>query len=269
MSSIENESDEDGEEGVDDDDDEDEKKKIVFKFTTNELLNATIDQQLLDEYDQFMERKFGEQERRYYTYANAFLDNETGKLKPTTRFYDGKGTGLRYMNAFLTAFICLELGVPPITNRIQFITKKLRSKAVTMGVVLTNVNLTEKDSLVRETAMFEVESGIEWCNIATSSIDISKLKLTNEEATKRQLNIRSVRNLATEETIIMSYKNLKEQYENQYSTIFRRFDRTKLTEKKIAHLIPIRRRTLSSGLNGKQKLIILIQILIFLNDKLT
>lgn len=88
--------------------------------------------------------------------------------------------------------------------------------------------------------MFEVISSIEWCNIATSSSDIRKLKLPNEEATKRQINIRSIRNLAIETPIIMSYKNLKEEYEKRYSTMFSRFDKAKLTETKITHLIYIR-----------------------------
>lgn len=132
-------------------------------------------------------------------------------------------------------------------------------------------NVSEKTAFAIETCSFKINYENKQSNIMNSSFDLNQIKLDNLDSVIKNVNIRTVKNLETKlennDFQTMNLKTLSEDFEMNLSSVFSRLNREQLYEKKIDQILALSTNQFSDiHLNPTQKLIVLIQILNYLNQ---
>lgn len=225
-----------------------------------QLLSESVNNDEILKYNLKMNKNLDNSAKKFYVYA-IFI---TGKSASNLR-YIGKGTYERCMAHFRVAYLCMKYGVQPQTRKTEQLINHLKSKK---DFLIKKTSLKqEKDALIRETVMLQdVQSkNLSSSNVVNSSIDVSKYNL--DRATIKEVKKDTIQELFNSRNdIAINSQILEDDFKKEFGPFVDKFDQndteTELSKK--VFLLKIG-SSLISSLSGLQKLIVLSQVLIYLD----
>ena len=231
-----------------------------FKRMLTGLLNQQVNQSIINNYEVIINENATNKLKRYYIYCIFIIDKD-GTSKVINIKYFGKGCDERCLMHFRVAFICSLFNITPSTTKIKYICESLKAKQV--FYITKTENKLEQDAFVRETSLISIKNS-DLLNVCKTSTNLSKIELSNEMINEVRKD--TIQRLFNDEQIVVDLESLANDYNENLKEIENYYN-SNLTEKEIEFLIYLKVTANSKVvLNSKQKLVILIQMLIWLND---
>ena len=183
--------------------------------------------------------------------------------------YVGKGYDDRSLTHLRLAYICQLLNIRPSTKKTSFLMNEL-NKGTEFTIAKTE-NRYEIDALIRETLVISLPNP-SLLNISRKSINLDNLDLDDE--TLHEVQKSTLKELLDDDTKNKSLINLeflKKDYEDNLKFCFDYLKGQDLTEHEVAttvYLVHSNSKYLNDRLSSEHKLIILVQVLIWLDSKM-
>ena len=224
------------------------------------LLNEQVNQSIINNYEVIINENATNKLKRYYIYCIFIIDKD-GTSKVINIKYFSKGCNERCLTHFRTAFICSLFNITPSSTKTKYICESLKAKQV---FYITKIeNKLEKDAFVRETSLISIKNS-DLLNVCKTSTNLSKIDLSDKMIDEVRKD--TIQRLFNDEQIVVDLESLTNDYNENLKEIENYYN-SNLTEREIEFLIYLKiTANTKTVLNSIQKLVILIQMLIWLND---